>query len=360
MSEFASYCTFVRNKHSKQAAWQDDLLSAAQANPELAGAAVGGLGGAATGLFSGHMLRNGLIGAGLGAGAGLGYRHRSDIADLWSGTKPELSGPPKPLEQTGPPSYLAGGKPNDMTNLLAQGKPEGPIKTLLKDTKTPSGDGFNPGPAPKLGPPEKVGPPSHLSGEPGDDLKTLNTKSPGNPLATLMGGKPVGEGDASTDAIESNLGQVPVQPTTRESGVAAAAKRNHVTAQANKLLAPFANSSNPKVQQVKALIEARMPAASPDAPSPEDLASAEGLLASVDNVKAMPGAAADAVGKKIDGAKQIAGEGWDKVKDIAGAPGRAASNWGKAREEEQKATATEQAQQNAALDQIIKLLQENQ
>ena len=118
MSEFASYCTFVRNKQSKSAAWQDDLLNAAQENPELAGAAVGGLGGAATGLFSGNVLRNGLIGAGLGAGAGLGYRM------MGRNNKPlEIAGPPSDLkrpEVMGPPAEL---KPNPLSAAVASPQP---------------------------------------------------------------------------------------------------------------------------------------------------------------------------------------------------------------------------------------------
>ena len=133
MSEFAAYCTFVRNKHSKSAAWTDDLLAAAQANPELAGAAVGGLGGAATGLFSGNMLRNGLIGAGLGAGAGFGYRMMGNkppapAPEMMGPPKslmtPEMAGPPKPLEMAGPPESAMNPPKSPANPLLWTNNPE--------------------------------------------------------------------------------------------------------------------------------------------------------------------------------------------------------------------------------------------
>ncbi len=74
MSEFASYCLFVHQQRNiKQADWKDDLLGFAQANPTLAGGIAGGGLGALTGIGSGNMLRNGLIGAGLGAGGGYLY-----------------------------------------------------------------------------------------------------------------------------------------------------------------------------------------------------------------------------------------------------------------------------------------------
>ena len=74
MSEFASYCLYVRDqKNSKQAGWQEDILKAIQDHPIAAGGVAGGLLGGITGIGSGNMLRNGLIGAGLGGGAGYLY-----------------------------------------------------------------------------------------------------------------------------------------------------------------------------------------------------------------------------------------------------------------------------------------------
>jgi hypothetical protein len=108
MSDFASYCLFVRDqKNSKKAGWVEDIISFAKENPATAGAIGGGGLGALSGIGSGNMIRNGLIGAGLGAGAGGLYnlrgeyqRAKGDInSDLWNMDFHGTAGPlhaPKP------------------------------------------------------------------------------------------------------------------------------------------------------------------------------------------------------------------------------------------------------------------------
>jgi hypothetical protein len=92
MSDFASYCLFVREqRNAKKAGWQEDILQMVKDHPVAAGGIAGGGLGALTGIGSGNMIRNGLIGAGLGAGAGGLYnlhgayqRAKGDINDdLW-------------------------------------------------------------------------------------------------------------------------------------------------------------------------------------------------------------------------------------------------------------------------------------
>jgi hypothetical protein len=54
MSDFASYCLFVRDqKNSKKAGWVEDIISFAKENPATAGAIGGGGLGALSGIGSG-------------------------------------------------------------------------------------------------------------------------------------------------------------------------------------------------------------------------------------------------------------------------------------------------------------------
>lgn len=82
LAKQGSVTAFDLGYHTKKAAWHDDLLAMAKANPQMTGAAlgagVGGIGGALHG-YSQHglegALSHGLMGAGAGglAGYGLGY-----------------------------------------------------------------------------------------------------------------------------------------------------------------------------------------------------------------------------------------------------------------------------------------------
>lgn len=362
MSEFANYCLFVRQQRNiKKADWKDDLLGFAQTNPELAGGLAGGGLGALTGIGSGNMIRNGLIGAGLGAGGGHLYRRlggKADpIGDL-EGVTQTVKGNDLPGGVTGPPTSVnqttkdLGLKPTPGTS-LGTGALDPSTWPKTDPSTPPSGKWDAPpnwsGTTPKATPkgvadtadatgrlPDGKAPPANP-----DDITTLTTR--GTPMEHLLK-------DTKTNPEEGAF--VPPGPlkefTTKEKGQARAAKRYELGSQAAQAaqglgLDPDKNPAD------KALLDeiASMQPSQGKGIDPAEAARAERLLAGVDSVKENLGKPIKAVGDvaKVPGEMSSAISGaWDARQRLKEMQARLATLQG--------------AERAAQIDEIRKLLEE--
>jgi hypothetical protein len=296
MSDFAAYATFFRNKLSKQAEWQDDLLNTIKAAPpELVGAGIGGLGGAATGLFSGNMLRNGLIGAGLGAGAGFGYRMMGNKQqpELSGPPKslmtPEMAGPPKPLELAGPPKELANNPVGDIgatpipstSEVAAPGKSDG--KSL----------GETVGPLKQLGLPAVDGPakaPSQLQ------------------VNQQQGAASVAARDQATAKMQALLKGTPLEGKDP-----------------NNLSVVDQLTLSPTRKKILAVLQSRQPSGVPEGPGTFGKAVAgvgDSLIAAGEGVDEATAKVKDTAAAGAQKVKDTAGAAVQKGKDVIAAPGK--------------------------------------